>query len=176
MRLNWGCGPVPAPGWLNSDRQGAPGIELVCDIRDGLPLETGSLDYVVSIHALQDVCFLEVVPTLTELRRVLRPGGVLRLGLPDMDRAIEAYRRGDRGYFYIPDEHAASLGGKFIAQVIWYGSTRTPFTFDFAAEVLTKAGFGEVRRCRFSETGSPFPEITALDNRERESMFVEAVK
>ena len=175
-RLNWGCGPVPAPGWLNSDRNGGPGIELVCDIRDGLPLPTESVEYAVSIHALQDVCFLEVVPTLQELHRVLQRGGVLRLGLPDLDRAIDAYRRGDRGYFYIPDEDAVSLGGKLTAQIIWYGSTRTPFTFDFAAEALTRAGFVDVRRCRFRETLSPFPEITALDNRERESLFVEAVK
>jgi SAM-dependent methyltransferase len=175
-RLNWGCGPGPAAGWLNSDRNGGPGIEIVRDIRDGLPLEPDSVDYIVSIHAFQDLSFLDIVPSLQELHRVLAPGGVLRLGLPDLDRAIQAYVAGDRDYFYIPDADATSLGGKLIAQIIWYGSVRTPFTFDFVAEALGTAGFRAVHRCRFGETLSPFPEITTLDNRERESLFVEAVK
>jgi len=37
-RLNWGCGPEPIPGWINSDRLDARGVDLCCDIRDGLPL------------------------------------------------------------------------------------------------------------------------------------------
>jgi SAM-dependent methyltransferase len=175
-RLNWGCGPSAATGWLNSDRNGGPGIELVCDIRDGLPLEDGSVAYIVSVHGLQDLPFLDVVPALQELHRVLEPSGVLRLGLPDLDRAIQAYLRGDRAYFYIPDDDAATLGGKLVAQIIWYGSVRTPFTFDFVVEALGKAGFQAVDRCRFGETLSPFPDITSLDNRERESLFVEAIK
>jgi hypothetical protein len=53
---------------------------------------------------------------------------------------------------------------------------RTPFTWDFAAEVCGDAGFATVRRCEFGRTGSPFADITALDNRERETLFVEAVR
>jgi hypothetical protein len=35
---------------------------------------------------------LAITPALRELRRLLVPRGVLRLGLPDLDRAIDAYR------------------------------------------------------------------------------------
>ena len=74
----------------------------------------------------------------------------------------------------IPDEEEATLGGKLITQILWYGYSRSLFTFDFIADLLSKAGFEQVERCTFRQTSSAFPEIVALDNRERESLFVEA--
>jgi predicted SAM-dependent methyltransferase len=101
-RLNWGCGPDPAPGWINADRLSTTGIAVCGDIRDGLALDSESIDYAVSIHALQDLAYPDVVPALGELRRVLRPDGVLRLGVPDLERALIAYLRADHAYFYVP--------------------------------------------------------------------------
>lgn len=175
-RLNWGCGTEPEPGWINSDIKDDPSVEISCDILEGLPLETGSIEYAVSIHALPELPYPDQVPALMELRRVLAPGGVLRLSLPDLDRGIRAYLDRDRDYFLIPDEDARSLGSKLIVQMLWYGYSKTLFTHDFIAELLEKAGFAEVRRCAFKETGSPFPEIVELDNRPEESLFVEARK
>ncbi len=176
LRLNWGAGASGEEGWINSDIKRGPGIQLPCDIRSGLPVRPDVFDYVVSIHALQEIPFPDLTAVLEELRRVLKPGGVLRLGLPDLDRAIEAYRRGDDGYFEVPDEDAGSPGAKLVVQAIWYGYSRTPFTWDFAREQLLRAGFRGVTRCRFRETASAHPGITSLDNRERETLFVEALK
>ena len=175
-RLNWGCGPRPEPGWINSDQKEGPGIDISGDIRAGLPLESDSIDYAVSIHALQEVPYPDLLAVLHELRRVLKPGGVLRLALPDLLKGVEAYRRGDRDYFLIPDEDAESLGAKLVVQVIWYGYSRTLFTHEFIEEMLVRAGFSRVSHCSYKATGSPYPEIVALDNREQESLFVEAVK
>jgi predicted SAM-dependent methyltransferase len=175
-RLNWGCGSWAEPGWINSDIAESPGVDIVCDIRDGLPLEDESIDYAVSIHALPEIPYPELVPTLEELRRVLKPGGVLRLALPDIEKGFEAYRGGDRDYFLVPDEEWSKLGSKFIVQMIWYGYSRTLFTPDFAQELLQKAGFSQVAGCAFKQTRSAYPEIVELDNRERESLFVEAVR
>lgn len=151
-----------------------PGVDIVSDIRTGLPLRTASCDVAVAIHALQDLAYLEVAPALSELFRVLRPGGLLRLGVPDLGRALDAFLRGDRAYFHVPDSDAATIGGKLVAQLVWYGSVRTPFTFDALEELLLRAGFVAVRRCAFGETHGPCPAITRLDNRPRESLFVEA--
>jgi len=147
-----------------------------CDITRGLPLADRCVDYAVAIHFLQDLPWMQLSPALAELYRVLRPGGVLRLALPDLDRAIEAYRRQDRSYFYVPDAHARSLGGKLVTQLIWYGSVRTPFTYDYVEELLSDAGFDRVRRCAFRQTFSQHADIVGLDNRPRESLFVEAAK
>lgn len=175
-RLNWGCGSNPAPGWINSDRKVGPGIALSCDIRDGLPLANESIDYIVSIHALEEIPYADLVPVLQELRRVLKPNGVLRLSLPDLDKGIQAYLRHERDYFLIPDDEVRSLGGKLIVQLLWYGYSRTLFTYDFIEEILAKAGFRSVRQCFYQETRSSYTDIVELDNRERESLFVESIK
>jgi ubiquinone/menaquinone biosynthesis C-methylase UbiE len=175
-RLNWGCGPCIAPGWVNADRNAGAGIDLACDIRAGLPVESNNFDYVVSIHALQDLPYLDLLPALGELYRVMKPGGVLRLGLPDLDKALQAYLRKDAGYFYVPDQDARSIGAKLITQIIWYGSVRTPCTYDFIEELLLRVGFQFVVRCAYKQSQSQYTEIIALDNRERESLFIEATK
>ena len=173
-RLNWGCGTDPEPGWINSDHKDGPGIDLRCDILDGLPLGSDTLDYAVSVHALPELPHPDLVPALRELRRVLKPDGVLRLALPDLDRGIRAYLDGDRSYFLIGDEEATSLGGKFAVQMTWFGYSRSLFTYDFIEELLRKAGFDVITRCAYGETASRFAGIVELDNRERESLFVEA--
>ena len=173
-RLNWGSGTEPPQGWINCDIKEGPGIDISCDIRDGLPLEDGSVDYAVSIHALPELPYPDVEPALIELRRVLKPEGVLRLALPDLEKALQAYQAGNAEYFLVPDDDARSIGGKLIVQMTWYGYSKSMYTFDFAEELLYRAGFRRVLRRRYRETASEHPEITALDNRERESFFVDA--
>lgn len=175
-RLNWGCGGHTLPGWINSDNKQASDINLSCDIREGLPLDPDSIDYVVSIHAFPEVPYDAIVPVLSELKRVLKPGGVLRLALPDLLKGVRAYERGDRDYFMVPDEDAKSLGAKLVTQLIWYGYSRTLFTFGFIQELLEKAGYVDVRECNYRQTASRHAAIIDLDNREQETLFVEAVK
>jgi SAM-dependent methyltransferase len=173
-RLNLGCGPRAAPGWLNCDVRAVPGVDVRFDLRGGIPLATSSIDAVAGIHLLQDLPWDAVAPALRDLHRVLRPGGVLRLAVPDLDRAIRAYLSGDAAYFYVPDRDASSLGAKLVTQITWYGSVRTPFTFEFLHEWMVAAGFSGIRKLQFGESG--LSGLAGLDNRERESLFVEGVK
>jgi SAM-dependent methyltransferase len=175
-RLNWGCGGHPEPGWINADRKAGSGIDISCDIREGLPLPDASIDYAVSIHALPEVPYPDLAPVLRELRRVLKPGGVLRIGLPNLENAIDAYRRGDRPYFLIPDEDMSTLGGKLIAQLVWYGYSRTMFVPEFAEELLLRAQFSAVHHLDIGKTASQFADIVSLDDRPLESFFVEAIR
>ena len=152
------------------------GSTSAADIRDGLPLESDAVDYVVAIHALPEVPYDDLVPVLEELRRVLKRGGVLRLALPDLEKGMAAYQRGERDYFLVPDEEWDDLGSKLIVQLVWYGYSRTLFVAGFVEELLRKSGFEQVRHLAYRQTASHFPEIVELDNRERESLFVEATK
>jgi SAM-dependent methyltransferase len=175
LRLNWGCGTWVEPGWVNADLKEGDGV-VSCDILDGLPFESESFDYVVSIHALPEIAYPDLLPALRELRRVLKPAGVLRLGLPDLEKIFNAYRRHDNSYFEIPDSEMQSVGGKLAVQLVWYGYSRTIFVRDFVEELLLKADFSHVEHVGYRETRSLHPDIVSLDNRERESLFVEAVK
>ena len=175
-RLNWGCGDVGVPGWVNSDLKEGPLIDITADIRNGLPVADKTFDYAVSAHALPMIPYPDLIPVLGELRRVLKVGGVLRLALPDLDRAISAYQRGDRTYFLIPDSEVESLGGKLVVQMLWYGWSTTMFTAEFIEELLEKAGFKRIEHCAYRRTNSPWPGILELDEREAESLFVEAFR
>jgi hypothetical protein len=175
-RLNWGCGSWVEPGWVNSDLKSEDESVVACDIRKGLPFQDEAFEYAVAIHALPELAYWELIPALEELRRVIEVDGVLRLGLPDLSRGVAAYLRGDRDYFAIPDEDMESLGGKLVTQLVWYGYSHTLFVPDFVEELLKKAGFNEVHHVGFRQTRSTHPEIVSLDNREDESLFVEAVR
>jgi SAM-dependent methyltransferase len=173
-RLHWGCGRTIAPGWINSDVLEAEGIDLPCNITKGLPLPDAGLDYIACHHALQDLGIYEQVDAMKELRRVLKPGGVLRAGLPDLDLFIAAYQRRDSDFFFVTDWD--TIDGNFITHALWYNITRTPMTYPFAEELLKKAGFRRVQRSKYGQTASDWPEIASLDSRESESFFVEAWK
>jgi SAM-dependent methyltransferase len=175
-RLHWGCGPITPFGWVNSDIEALPGVDVVADICAGLPLATDSFDYIVSIHTLPEIPYGNLDRALGELYRVLRPGGALRLSLPDLDKAIDAYRANDIDYFLISDDVVRSLAGKMIVQLTWYGRSRSMFTVEFAAELLARTGFRAIERCGFRQTASPFPGIVELDDRQLESFFIEATK
>jgi SAM-dependent methyltransferase len=173
-RLHFGCGRITPAGWINVDIRPGDGVDLCCDLVAGLPLDDDSIDYISSQHALQEINVLDQVRALRELRRVLNPGGVLRLVLPDLDRAIDAYRAGRGEYFCAHDWD--TIDGNFITHIVWYSDTRTLFTYPFARELLGKAGFDDVRRVAYRATTSAYPEIVELDSRERESIYVEAFK
>jgi SAM-dependent methyltransferase len=175
-RLNIGCGKFPRPGWINLDNKVRPGVDCVADLRGDLPFPDASIDYAVAIHVLPHLRLDALAPALARIRRVLKPGGVLRLALPDLEKAIAAFARGEADYFAIPDSRWRSPGAKLVAQIVWHNDIATPFTYDLAAEALAKAGFGAVQRCAFRQTRSRFPAIVDLDNRERESFFVEATR
>lgn len=176
MRLNWGCGPLTPFGWVNSDIEAGPGIDVVADIRQGLPFPDNHFDYIVSIHVLPELSYRELDPALRELRRVLKPGGVLRMSLPDLDLAINAYRSKDVDYFLIGDDEVRSLAGKMIVQLLWYGRSRSMFTWEFTKELLERTGYREIVRCAHEQSPSGLLGITELDNRALESLFVEARK
>lgn len=76
VNLNLGCGRNTEPGFMNLDRIGGHGADLVCDLEDGaLPLEAGSVDCVLASHVLEHITNL--IPLMRELHRVLKPGGYL---------------------------------------------------------------------------------------------------
>jgi SAM-dependent methyltransferase len=175
-RLNWCCGEDARRGWINIDRSAGPGVDLVADIREGLPIGSATIDYAVSVHGLQKLAYSDLAPALAELLRVLRPGGTLRLVVPDLDADIRAYTEHDNDHFHVAPDRARSRGGRFIAHALACGRSRTLFTFDFAEELLLDAGFVDVTRCRSAETASRFQEIAELDGREGESIFIEATR
>jgi hypothetical protein len=96
LLVNVGCGSSGLDGWVNIDCFGAEGVTCVRDCRTSLPLPTGSARGIFTEHFLEHLDYYEEAPRfLEDCRRVLRPGGVLRVIVPDGAKYLEAYGSGD---------------------------------------------------------------------------------
>ena len=84
-----------APLVLDGERRAAyermTGTVLRHDLRKGIPADDASVDVVYHSHLLEHLD-RDVVPVfLAEVKRVLRPGGVHRIVVPDLERDAREY-------------------------------------------------------------------------------------
>lgn len=91
--LNLGCGAVFDPRWVNCDvAPAAPGVRGM-DASRPLEFPTESVHVVYSSHMLEHLPVDGARAFLAECRRVLRPGGVVRMVVPDLEGIARAYLR-----------------------------------------------------------------------------------
>lgn len=72
------------------------------DIAKPLPFDDGSVDWVYAEHLIEHVPLPVAIRWLTEVRRILAPGGLLRITTPDLAKYAEGYlaaRGGDSRFF-----------------------------------------------------------------------------
>jgi SAM-dependent methyltransferase len=81
VRLNLGAGDRTFDGFLNVDLVGEP--DIVADVRS-IPLPDGSVEEAIAIHVLEHLYRWEAPAALREWARLIRPGGLLVLELPDL--------------------------------------------------------------------------------------------
>jgi len=89
IKLNLGGGKTwHEEGWVNLDR-GLDGY----DLSDRLltPFGNGSVDLIFTAHCLEHLTFENAALLLVDCHRVLVPGGVFRLVLPDMNDVANIY-------------------------------------------------------------------------------------
>lgn len=91
--LNLGCGGRRHPGWTNADLTPAGPDVLAVDLRRPLPFPDDAFDAVYSSHVLEHLTPFEARGFLHEIRRVLRPGGVVRIVVPDLEGIVRGYLR-----------------------------------------------------------------------------------
>ena len=91
--LNLGCGPRFHPDWVNLDLSPASPAVQHWDLRKDLPLPDASFDVVYHSHVLEHFSQPDGLRFLERCRNVLRPGGLLRAVVPDLERIVELYRQ-----------------------------------------------------------------------------------
>ena len=89
MKLNLGCGNDILPDFVNCDRYDAA-CDVCCDAKN-LPFKTNSIDEIYASHLIEHFNFFEAFEVLREWKRVLKPGGILRIETPDMEKSCEAF-------------------------------------------------------------------------------------
>jgi len=89
---------VPA-GLLNIDGNLFNKLDLWLDVRNGLPFASNSADSIYSTHMFEHFYPDELQLLLRECLRVLKPGGGIRLIVPNLASAIFAYSRNQIAWF-----------------------------------------------------------------------------
>ncbi len=89
--LNIGCGYVFHPDWINIDLVSTSEHVMACDIKKGLPFEDQSIDAIYSSHVIEHLTRKEAENIMKEITRVIKPMGILRIAVPDLERIAREY-------------------------------------------------------------------------------------
>jgi len=93
LLVNIGCGSNWHPDWVNLDvRPVSPSVR-VWDAESGLPFKDGIVDVCYASHVLEHLSPEGARSLLIECLRVLRPGSVIRLAVPDLEMVAREYLR-----------------------------------------------------------------------------------
>lgn len=179
--LHLGCGPKYLHGFVNIDANLFNRIDLWLDVRNGLPFSANSVDSIYSTHMFEHFYPDELNRLLRECLRVLKPGAGIRLIVPSLESAIQAYAERRNAWFddSFP-RHYDSLGGRFSNFIFCDGQHRAAFDFTHLDEVLRKGGFGEVDKSAEGKSRlyeGRVPPYEPADPRDLpHSLYVEAFK
>ena len=182
IRANIACGPHALPGFLNLDLYVlCPGV-IAWDCRGDLPFADGSVAGLRIEHFLEHLEPREELPAfLKGCLRVLRAGGVLRIIVPDAERYLHAYCRGDLSGFRelgVPVPFPGDLPTRMdvVNHVFhqWH-EHRWGYDFETLAHRLHACGFGHIERASYQCSLDP---LLAQDceNHSPYSLYVDAVK
>ena len=179
--LHLGCGPKYLDGFINIDANPLHPVDLWLDVRNGLPFRTNSVDSIYSTHMFEHFFDGELRRILRDCFRVLKPGSGVRLIVPNLAGAIQAYAEQRTEWFADSfPHHFESLGGRFSNFLFCDGQHRTAFDFDYMNEVLRNAGFQQVEESREGASKLYVDKVPAYAPGESaelsHSLYVEAFK
>ena len=89
--LNFGCGGTFHADWVNLDSFPASPTVIAHDLATKLPFEEGHFDAVYGSHVLEHFDSLGARNLLADCRRVLKPGGIIRIVVPDLEAIVRLY-------------------------------------------------------------------------------------
>src|SRR5262249_27262429 len=91
-KLHVACGHVKFAGWINMDRDPLSSVvDVSWDVRQPLPTDESSCELIHNEHFLEHLTVQEGLAFLRECHRVLIPGGVLRVAMPDLADCVQQY-------------------------------------------------------------------------------------
>ena len=186
LYVQYGCGTSCPDGWVNFDA--SPNLRLqrlpvvgalfrrgdvvfpagarYGDIVKGLPIADNSADAVYASHLLEHLALADFRLALRNTFRMLKPGGIFRLVVPDLAARARKYLAmagaGDTGASAwlmrstCLGEEQRSCGLPGLARSL-LGNSAHRWMWDAASlsEELRQAGFVAIRPCRFNDAEDP---------------------
>lgn len=153
-RLHLGCGRRHIPGFFHVDVLPAPHVDLVSRVERLPDFADGTVDLIYASHLLEHFSRSEYRAVLREWCRVLAPGGVLRLAVPDFAACAKLYY--EQG---LQDGLTGLVGLIVGGQRDQYDYHKMVFDEPLLTRELLAAGFTSVRRWDWRTT-----EHAAIDD------------
>lgn len=136
--LHIGCGEINSREFINIDAQPFAHVHIVTNKITSLEVFSDeSVDLVYMCHILEHIKRDILCTVMTEIKRVLKKGGILRLSVPDFDRLIEVYNASDKN---VDSIHLQLMGG----QDHDYNFHYSIFNRRRLSSLLEKTGFRDV--------------------------------
>lgn len=207
--VNFGCGIYAPDAWQNFDTSPTLRIRKIPiigkifsrmfhDIRfpewvqignivKGLPIEDNSVDVMYSSHVLEHLCYLDAQKAICNIYKHLKPGGIFRAVLPDLEILIMEYNK-NKAIF---DSNAAN---KFMLETLLgldekpkgilrkvislYGNYHHLWMWDFdsLSFELSKAGFIDIKRCVRGDSDDLMLDLIEDPTRFIKALYIEAKK
>lgn len=133
LNLHLGCGKVYIPGFVHVDVRKFDHVDHVTSVDKLDMFEDDSVDLVYACHLLEHFRREETEGVLTEWRRVLRPGGILRIAVPNFAALVKVYQ--DTGNLNL------ILGPLVGKQDYMYNTHYRAFDFESLKTLLYGVGF-----------------------------------
>lgn len=136
------------------------------NLKYGLPFVSESIDFFYSSHLLEHLFRDDAVKLLKQIYCALKKGGMVRICVPDLEKAIQLYLKGEREKF---------LEYFFSTSKTEYFGHLYMYDLELLKKVLVEAGFLEITKCSYRQ--GKIPDAEKLDSRPDESsLYVEAIK
>jgi predicted SAM-dependent methyltransferase len=180
--LDIGCGPNGGKDFVNLDYDWKPGVDVIWDITQGLPFEAGRFEGIYTEHCLEHIPLEATDRLLAHCFRILKPGGVLRVIVPDGEIFIDGYREstnnGNSRTLPYADHHAyQGIYTPIMTVNRIFREHGHLFIYDFCTmrQLMERNGFESVKKEVF-RNGRRTTLLRDSEHREHESLYVEASK
>lgn len=142
MKLHIG-GKEIKEGWTLLNIQPSPGVDIVGNCTDLSMIPDGTVDEAYGAHVLEHLDYAKELPqALSEVRRVLKPGGLFGISVPDL--GILGPLMGDPSLTV--DDHYLIMRMIFGGQSDADDFHKVGLTEDILTELLARAGFSAAQR------------------------------
>lgn len=150
LKLHLGCGKRHIPGFVHVDTDDFPHIDHRHSIALLPMFDDGTVGQIYCCHAFEYFDRVEARAVLAEWHRVLAPGGVLRLAVPDLDALIRVYAKyGELGRILGPLYGRIEVAGADGRCLLYH---KTVYDLPSLRTLLEAGGFMGVRRYDWRET------------------------
>ncbi|MCD6386440.1 methyltransferase domain-containing protein [Candidatus Sumerlaeota bacterium] len=144
------------------------------DARKKLPFSTESVDFIFCEHFIEHLTKQESISFLKECFRILVPGGVIRIGWPELSNILNAYFNSAPESWDTGNPESETVGDKLNDSFFLFGH-RYIYDYQTLELVMGRIGYTNFQKVEWGK--SKFKELNGLErNKEFKIHVIEAVK